>query len=241
MPLRLVLLATLLFILTSTAFSQAPCTLKLADLPPSPELRGFHLGMTREQVTARVPQAVLPRADYICVPKTTINPSFDPKIDQTAFADVRSISLDFLDEQLTSLWFGYEATFKWKTVDEFVAGISDALKLPKTWQSWRGRGQQLRCADFTVIVSTVAQAPSFRILDEAAENRIAERREAREAQESAAAVDEDGEHVIADVQTKLYYTSECSPSKPIESKNQVTFKSAVEAEKAGYKKSKTCQ
>jgi len=37
--------------------------LKLAEMSTSPELRGFRVGMTLEEVRARLPKAQFPRAD----------------------------------------------------------------------------------------------------------------------------------------------------------------------------------
>jgi hypothetical protein len=105
----------ILFSLVSLLLAQAAsaqCTKKIAELPPAPELLGFHLGMTKEQIKARVPQTVFGRADPFGVTKTTINPYFDPTIDKTKFESVRSVSLDLLDEKLTSLWIGFDETFK---------------------------------------------------------------------------------------------------------------------------------
>jgi len=125
------------------------CKAKLADLPNAPELSAFRLGMTPEQVKARVPQVKFGPTNEFGVSKTSINPDFDPQIDKTNFRDVRTVSLDFLDDRLTSLWIGFEGTFKWKTVDEFVNGISHALALPEQWIT-KGRSQQLTCTDFQV-------------------------------------------------------------------------------------------
>ncbi len=77
-----------------------------------------------------MPQIQFDRADEFGVSKTSISPFFDPRFDKASFADVRTISLDFLDGKLVALWIGYESTFKWKTLDEFVAGISKSLNLP---------------------------------------------------------------------------------------------------------------
>src|SRR5687768_14231671 len=101
----------LLFLLvTQSAFSQ--CIKKSTELPAAPELLGFQLGMTKEQVKAKVPQTQFGRADSFGVVKTTINPHFDPTIDKMRFEGVRSISLDLLDERLTSVWIGFDETFK---------------------------------------------------------------------------------------------------------------------------------
>ena len=95
--------------LITVVFSvQAQCTQKLSDLPPVPEFFGFHLGMTKEQIKAHVPQASFGKTDAFGVSKTTINPSYDPKIDKSKFEGVRSISLDILDNHLTSIWIGYD-------------------------------------------------------------------------------------------------------------------------------------
>src|ERR1043166_1364124 len=185
----------LLFLLLADPAS-APCTQKLATLPAAPELFGFRLGMTEDEIKQLVPQSVFPRTDHFGVAKTTINPHFDPKIDQVKYNGVRSISLDLLDDKLTSLWIGYDENFKVQTVDEFVKLISTSLQVSDSWSSWRSRGQQLRCADFQLIVSTLAGGPSLRIMDLAAEDTIAARRQEKEEQDAAAesaAAKENGE------------------------------------------------
>jgi len=240
----LLALAIVLFSVTETRVTaqSSPCTLKLAELPAAPELSGFHLGMTKEQVKARVPQVVFAPDDEVGLTKTTINPDFDPKIDKASFSGVRSVSLEFLDSRLTSLWFGYDATFKWKTVDEFVEGISGQLKLPKAWQSWRVRAQRLNCADFSMTVSIVAEGISFRIIDQSADDLIAERRQAREEERSDGPelAETESEPLVGDTRTKTYFTAECPPGKPIDSKNQIQFQTVEQAEKAGYKREKSC-
>ena len=215
------------------------CTLKLADLPASPELSGFQLGMTTEQAKARVPQVNLGRVDPFGVSKTSINPDFDPRIDKASLNGVRTVSLDFLDGRLTSLWFGYDSTFKWTTVPDFVSGISQSLHLPDAWKPWKIRGQQLSCADFGMTVIIVAEGPSFHISDETAEETIAARRAAKEEQDSAA--EEAATEIIADKKTSIYYLDGCLPAQEIKEADRVAFTSKEEAEKAGYKLAKSCQ
>jgi hypothetical protein len=190
---RLSLLVLLLIGCGQAATAQ--CTLKSDQLPDAPELHGFRLAMTPEQAKTRVPLIQFGRPDEIGVIKTSINPLYDPRFDKVAFADVRTISLDFLDEKLTTLWIGYESTFKWQTVDAFVAGISKSLNLPAAWTTKRG-GQQLHCDGFTIVVSLVAGSPSVRLSDDAADDTIATRRE-----EAAAAAEL---RVTGDRISKLY-------------------------------------
>ena len=240
------MLRTLFVLLAISLPVSAQCTQKIATLPAAPELFGFRLGMTKDEIKTLVPQVVFPRNDPFGVAKTTINPHFDPKIDQTKYKGVRSISLDLLDSQLTSLWIGYDDTFTVQNVEEFVKLISNSLQVSGRWSSWRSRGQQLRCVDFQLIVSTLAGGPSLRLLDASAEDTIAARRQAKEEQDALAeaAAGEDNEQtsaVIGDKQTKTYYPNGCQPIKEISETNRAVFKSPEEAEKAGFKLAKNCQ
>ena len=242
------MLRTLFVLLAISLPVSAQCTQKIATLPAAPELFGFRLGMTKDEIRALVPQAEFPRNDPFGVAKTTINPHFDPKIDQVKYKGVRSISLDLLDSHLTSLWIGYDNTFKVQNVDEFVTLISDSLQLSGTWSSWRSRGQQLRCADFQLIVTTLAGGPSLRVLDFGAEDTIAARRQAQEERDALAAEaaaengnEEQATEIIGDKQTKTYFPNGCQPPKEISETNRAVFKSPEEAEKAGFKLAKNCQ
>ncbi len=220
-----------LFSVSIASAQQSNCSIRLDRLPDASELRGFHLGMTYDQVKSRVPQIRFGRADEFGVSKTSISPFFDPSFDKGSFADVRTISLDFLDGKLVTLWIGYESTFKWKTLGEFVAGISKSLNLPAEWAAKRG-GRQLTCEGFSILVSLIGGGPSIRVTDETAQEIIATRREA-----AAAAA----ELVIGDKATRLYYPSDCSALENVAVSNRVTFKDKDEAAKAGYKIAKDCQ
>lgn len=247
---RPLLLAAFCLLSGHMAFGQ--CTQKIVTLPAAPELYGFRLGMTRDDVKTLVPQTQFPKTDHFGVAKTTINPSFDPKIDQKKFEGVRSISLDLLDDRVTSLWIGYDDTYKIKTVDEFIKAISQSLQVSGNWSSWKSRGQQLRCADFQLIVSTLAGGPSLRLLDFGAEDTIATRRQEKEEQDSLAAAaasenneeetdgDNQSKQIVGDKQSKTYYPNGCHPAKEISDANRAVFKTVEEAEQAGFKLARNC-
>ena len=240
--LRALLFPLLLLLLAQSAFSQ--CVRKSTELPAAPELLGFQLGMTKEQIKAKVPQTKFGRTDDFGVSKTTINPHFDSTIDKTKFEGVRSISLDLLDDHLTSIWIGFDETFKAQTIDDFVKLISQSLQLSGNWSSWRSKGKQLHCADFQLIVTTVANSPSFRLLNTAAEETVAQRRQAKEEQDvllEAGVSNEAADEIVADKQSKTFYPNGCQPAKPIAENNKITFKSAADAERAGFKLAKHCQ
>lgn len=237
------LLIASLVVFTLAVSVAAQCTQKLADLPAAPELVGFHLGMTKAEVKAYVPQTVFGRTDEFGVSKTTINPYFDPTIDKTKFEDVRSISLDLLDERVTSLWIGYEETYKIQAIDEFVKAVSESLKVTGTWSPWKGSGRQLKCADFQIFVSTIARGPSVRVIDVVAEDTVAARRQAKEERDSAAdgeASEESVPEIVGDKKAKIYYLTTCPIAVQISEVNRVLFKSAEDAEKAGFKLAKDC-
>lgn len=240
---RLSLLISLFAFISLSASAQ--CTQKISDLPAAPELLGFRLGMTKDQVKALVPQTRFGLTDDFGVTKTTINPYFDPTIDKTKFVGVRSLSLDFLDEQLISIWIGYDETYRVQDTTEFASAVSQSLRLPKAWSPWKGRGQQMRCAGFQMTVTTVAGGPSFRLLDLAADDTIAARRAAKEERDATAEATAEGGStedppVAADRKTKTYYPTGCEAAKTISRDNRVVFKTAEEAEKAGFKIAKAC-
>lgn len=223
---------------------EVACNATLSALPAATELKGLHLGMTMEQVKAQLPQITFGPTDALGSLKTTINPKFDPRTESGTFQDVRTVSLDFLDGRLVSIWIGYDRNFKWTSVDQFVKGISTALKLPTTWAPWKSRGKQLTCADFQLTVSLIAESPSFRVLDRASEEIWAARRIARDEEESAAAAAEEAEteaeEIIGDSKSKTYYLPTCQPTVEISEENRVLFKTTAEADKAGYKPAKGC-
>lgn len=236
---RLFLCFVLLISLNARGDAQnVQCSLRISDLPAAAELAGFQLGMSKEQIKLRVPQVKFGKTDDFGVSKTTINPFFDSNIDKTPFEGMRSISLDFLDDRLASIWIGYESNFKANTIEKFSKTISQSLHLPQAWTPWHTRGQQMRCANFQLTLTMVADGPSFRILDANADDVVAHRREAKE-EETTAASDET-EEIVADKKNKVYYPSGCQPPKGIAADDRLVFKSTSEADNAGFKPVKDC-
>src|SRR5437762_4974232 len=128
------------------------CSLKPDQLANATELFGVRLGMTPPEVKTLLPLVQFGRKDPFGVMKTSFNPHFDPRIDQTAFPDVRTISLDFLDGKLVTLWIGYEATFKWPKLDAFVTNFSKSLGVAADWPVKRN-GRELTCDGFSLFAS----------------------------------------------------------------------------------------
>jgi hypothetical protein len=207
------------------------CSVKLDQLGQPPELFSIRLRMSEEEAKQVLPLLALGRADQLGLMRTSFNPHYDPHVDDKAFPDVRTISLDFLDGRLATVWIGYESTFKWPKLDEFVTNFSKSLGLPADWPVKRN-GRELRCDGFAVFAVPIAGGPSLRISDEAAQTLFDARREAAlEAAES---------EVIGDSRSKRYYPSDCSARDSVQQGSRIVFKNKEEAEKAGYALSKDC-
>jgi hypothetical protein len=175
-----VLVIMLAFFCAYSAHAQETrCGLKLAELPPAPELKGFRVGMTPEQVRTRLPKLQLRREDEFGFTSLNIFPDYESGIDKPSFEGVRTVSLDLLDGRVFSVWLGYDKSFKWQTVEEFAAGIAAALKLPDAWRS-KFRTRVLNCADFTVSIIPVGDSPSIKITDNAAKELHEKRQAAKE-------------------------------------------------------------
>lgn len=160
------------------AGQEAKCLIKLAEIPSMQELRGFHVGMTIEQLKARLPKLEVRPADEFGFTSLNIFPDYEPGIDKTSFDGVRTISLEMLDGRVFSIWIGYNKAFKWKTLDEFVSGLNTALKLPDHWRS-KFRTRLLDCADFTVAVIPVGENQSIKITDNTAKGLLDKRQAAK--------------------------------------------------------------
>lgn len=208
------------------------CSLKLDQLKDAPELFGFRLGMTLDEVKARSSLIKFARPDKFGVIKTSISPHYDPQSDKAQFADVRTISFDFLDGKLVTLWIGFEESSKWPRPDEFVATLSKSLNVPAEWPQKRN-GRELACDGFSLFASTIARGPSIRIMDEVAQSVIADRRE-KDAEAAEA-------EVLGDTRTLNYYPSDCAAKDDVPAASRLVFKNRQEAETAGYKLAKACQ
>jgi hypothetical protein len=176
-----------LFIFTSFTLAEAQtagakCMLTSDQLSRAEELKGLWPGMTIEQVKAVVPQLELGKADELGLAKTSFSPDFNSKIDKAAFQGIRTVSLDFLDGRLFSVWLGYNETFKLKSVDEVVKSLTQSLKLAGEWES-KSRGRQFTCGDFQITVTMVGGSPTLRIMDETAKETWEKRRTEKEEQQ----------------------------------------------------------
>lgn len=170
----------IIFIFTSTLLARAQgagakCSLTPDQLSQASELKGLWPGMTLEQVLKVVPSLEMGRKDELGLSKTSFSPDFNPKLDKSAFQGVRTISLDFLDDKLFSVWLGYNESFKTKTMDEMARAVAQSLKLPDAWET-KVRSRSLTCGHFEIVVTMVGGSPTLRITDETARETWEKRR-----------------------------------------------------------------
>jgi hypothetical protein len=184
------LLTILALLFTCAMFAPAQenkCPLKVAQLKQTPELYGFRIGMTLEQAKAIVPSLQPGQTDDLGFATTSFSPDFNPQIDKTTYVGVRTVSLEFLDGKLFTLWIGFTSSYKWKTLDEFVPGMSTGLGLPVGVWSVNSAKPTVECSDFEIAASMIGGGPSIRITDTTAkelwEQRRTEKEEMRSEQE----------------------------------------------------------
>lgn len=227
----LILFSVVLCTSATVAAQQSTCSLKTDELKDVPELFGFRLGMNFDQVKARSSLIKIGPPDQFGVVKTSISPHYEPRFDKTLFPDVRTISLDFLDGKLVTVWIGFEESFKWRDLDSFIDNFSKSLTVSNVWAPKRN-GRELTCDGFSLFASIIARGPSIRVSDEGAQTIIAERREQAAAQMDAA--------IIGDTRNQTYYPSDCPAREAVPVTNRTVFKSKEEAEAAGYKLAAGC-
>jgi hypothetical protein len=179
--------ALLLLCALNAAAQGGKCGLKLVQLKAAPEFHGLRIGMTVDQVKAIVPSLEPDRADDLGFSTTSFSPDFNPQIDKTVYAGVRTVTLDFLDGKLFTIWIGFNDSFKWKTLEEFVPGMSNDLGLPPGAWSADSAKPMVECDDFELTAQMIGQGPSIRLVDKNArelwEQRRTEKEEKRSAQE----------------------------------------------------------
>ena len=132
----------------ATVAAQQPpaCPLKLEN---APELRGFRLGMPLGQVTARLPGVEVNTGEFGL--KWASFSAANLKGSEEAFNGVDLVRLEFVDERLTALDLSYKNSVGWDNNEQFVARVTEALKLPGTWRR-EDSSATLVCDGFSISV-----------------------------------------------------------------------------------------
>lgn len=186
-----------LFVLTSLAclalptFSQTPSSSAAKSVcsltrEQGPEIRGVRLGMSMEQLKTMFPDEMNRRKIVDAVAESKQGENYgagrlDLPIDRAdaRWKGVNYLSIRFVDERVTSITISYVGP-EWKNADQFVAKLSDGLRLPSS--AWKIDNQhgQLECDGFRVQAFTASGSAesSVHVFDTKAPEVIEERREA---------------------------------------------------------------
>jgi hypothetical protein len=187
-----------LFVLTALAclalptFSQTPSNSSAKSVcsltrDQSPEIRGIRLGMSTEQLKNLFPQEETRRriVDAVNAAKQDENYGagrLDLPLDRTdsRWKGVNYLSLRLVDERVTGISISYVGP-EWKTVDQFVAKLSEGFRLPgSAWEISRGTSALLNCDGFRVQAHAASGSTesSVHVVDLKAPEVVEERREA---------------------------------------------------------------
>jgi len=163
----------LVILLISLTFTAAVGQRKVEDKEPkctlgldhAPELRGFRLAMTQQNVLARFPGVSIEKPDQFGLARLRLSLIDSAAVikaaatrDRGAQADisarpeegsafildgakfpalkgVRRIELRFIDGRLSFVLAAYDDSIKWDNIDDFVSTVSKTLSLPAEWQT----------------------------------------------------------------------------------------------------------
>ncbi len=186
-----------LFVLASLAclavptFSQTPTNAPAKSVckltrEQGPEIRGVHLGMSMEQLKTLFPDETNRRKIVDAVAESKQGENYgagrlDLPIDRTdaRWKGVNYLSIRFVDERVSSISISYVGP-EWKNVDQFIAKLSEGLRLPNSGWEISDRNGQLNCDGFRVQAFASSGSPesSVYVVDTKAPEVVEERREA---------------------------------------------------------------
>jgi hypothetical protein len=153
-----------------------PCALKVAE---APEVRGFKLGQTYEEIKRGFPnedlsahgvdsqkpngvrQIIVAAGGYTSRLRRAAAGEL-PEGWSKRFEGVSRAEVQLLDDKVASVKIVYDDTAKWEDPLEFTAAIAEGLKLPR--QGWRGKYPTvLDCDGFTVETEAVTSYSTLTI------------------------------------------------------------------------------
>jgi hypothetical protein len=141
----------MLSLLSGATFINAQETKCALKINQAPELRGFRLGMTTEQVKSRFPFVRVRESGEFDFYRTANVPGeYLKTID--SFRGVEGLGLTFLDDKIISISVSYDP-IEWKSEEHFSTRVGEMLKLPNAWQRSNintGYNRQLECDGFQV-------------------------------------------------------------------------------------------
>ena len=167
----------------SSSTGTSKCTLTRAQ---APEIRGIRLGMTPDQISSLFPEDGnrLKISEAVRQSKKAPNygvARFDLQAERETpnprFAGVNFITIELLDERVTGFYIGYFGP-EWNSVDQFVAKLSETLRLPSASWEQAGDNARLMCDGFAINASAASGSTQswVRVQDTSAPRVVEDRR-----------------------------------------------------------------
>jgi hypothetical protein len=157
---KILLSAAFLICFATAGRAQVACTL---TVDKAPEIRGIRLGMPMSEIKSFAPDIRIndQRFGESIAELDQLN-----KRDAVRFEGVSTIFFHFVDERLTGFSVSYDNSVYWDSASQFIAKISEALKLPAAWE-----GETMNCNGFKI----TAQPNNISLAETNAENVVRRR------------------------------------------------------------------
>lgn len=175
-------LLTLVAVILASAvytFAQQPA----CQLKQTPELNGFRIGMTADEVKDNLADSSMFEAKRSAVNKIGAQAVqiLGSELKDEYAEGIEDINLTFVDKRLAVIKATYNASMTWSTAQDFFKKLSEKLGLPQPSSSnpTRGRGNEkykIVCTGFTVgMAYAFGVSPNVTIYDTAAQTLVEER------------------------------------------------------------------
>ena len=160
------------------SFAQEP----VCKLSQAPELSGFRLGMSQTELIDLLedPASLDSKlsATKNAIKTEAINIT-GAELKEKYAEGVDTVNLSFVDGKLFVIKVTYHGGTNWGNQEDFIAGVSEKLGLPKTSAPVRGRGNEkhkVECQKFTATLAySFGVSPNVTIADKAAQKLVEER------------------------------------------------------------------
>lgn len=165
---NLFLLVLPLLVMIISGCSSVPCELTPAN---APELRGFKLGMTLQEIKQKYPNMPSVSANEYGLGKIYFDRDGKNQESKNGFTFINSnnykefegtkrVYLEVVDEKVAEITIVYTNEIKWKSDDEFVKKTAESLGITGSWTK-ESDYQRLQCKDSLFFVSGIKKDLSY--------------------------------------------------------------------------------
>lgn len=143
------LIIPLIFVTLLAPAASAQKTTCELGVERAPEIRGFRLNQTIDEVKSRYPAAKYPKANDLGM--------IDPVIIETV-EGVRYVILSLIDGKVGELSVYYDDSVKWGTAGQLSDKLADSFKLPAWWDiGGHPDERRLTCKGFVISAGLVTK------------------------------------------------------------------------------------